>query len=105
MNDKQTPDLELSIKALPTALFSARHLSTLLTSSGVVLPAWISASSRRVRGGRVNGATVASHARFSGVKTDSSDCEPNCQQKKRSEISKRPKQEGSEGNRDAPGHP
>lgn len=39
MNDKQTPSLEPSIKALPTALFSARHLSTLLTSSGVLLPA------------------------------------------------------------------
>ena len=60
----------------PIALFSERHLSTLLTSSGVLLPAWISASKRRVRGGSVNGVTVKSHAWFSGASTDRSDCEP-----------------------------
>ena len=48
----------------------------------MLLPAWISASRRRVRGGSANGFTVRSHAWFSGASTDRRECEPVCEKDK-----------------------
>jgi len=51
----------------------------------------------RVRGGRANGATVRSHAWFSGASTDRSDWEPDCRRRKISTLPPDPDREGDRG--------